>query len=146
MRRAQYNIHKNRKQSWRKCSKMHSLYQITLFWVISYLAFSKVFNTIIKLIYDEKCIKIWTGIISLFQKLCSDAQVKVFGKCCQLKPGGDSSSSLDSSMTSSSDVKDQCPKYQVRSLMSFIFHSFTNIFEYLQCVVYYLRDWGYNRS
>ncbi|XP_029075025.1 folliculin-interacting protein 1 isoform X2 [Monodon monoceros] len=45
-------------------------------------------------------------------KLCSDAQVKVFGKCCQLKPGGDSSSSLDSSMTSSSDVKDQCPKYQ----------------------------------
>ncbi|XP_071065935.1 folliculin-interacting protein 1 isoform X3 [Dasypus novemcinctus] len=41
-----------------------------------------------------------------------DAQVKVFGKCCQLKPGGDSSSSLDSSMTSSSDVKDQCPKYQ----------------------------------
>ncbi|XP_015453593.1 folliculin-interacting protein 1 isoform X3 [Pteropus alecto] len=45
-------------------------------------------------------------------KLCSDAQVKVFGKCCQLKPGGDSSSSLDSSMTSSSDAKDQCPKYQ----------------------------------
>ncbi|KAM6222713.1 folliculin-interacting protein 1 isoform 2-T2 [Rhynchocyon petersi] len=45
-------------------------------------------------------------------KLCSDAQVKVFGKCCQLKPGGDSSSSLDSCMTSSSDVKDQCPKYQ----------------------------------
>nr|XP_058917797.1 folliculin-interacting protein 1 isoform X3 [Kogia breviceps] len=45
-------------------------------------------------------------------KLCSDAQVKVFGKCCQLKPGGDSSSSLDSSMTSSSEVKDQCPKYQ----------------------------------
>ena len=60
------------------------------------------------------------GIMSPFQKLCSDAQVKVFGKCCQLKPGGDSSSSLDSSMTSSSDVKDQCPKYQVRSLMSFI--------------------------
>ncbi|XP_075397627.1 folliculin-interacting protein 1 isoform X2 [Tenrec ecaudatus] len=45
-------------------------------------------------------------------KLCSDAQVKVFGKCCQLKPGGDSSSSLDSSTTSSSDTKDQCPKYQ----------------------------------
>ncbi|XP_046308012.1 folliculin-interacting protein 1 [Marmota monax] len=45
-------------------------------------------------------------------KLCSDAQVKVFGKCCQLKPGGDSSSSLDSSITLSSDVKDQCPKYQ----------------------------------
>ncbi|XP_064131538.1 folliculin-interacting protein 1 isoform X3 [Loxodonta africana] len=45
-------------------------------------------------------------------KLCSDAQVKVFGKCCQLKPGGDSSSSLDSSLTLSSDIKDQCPKYQ----------------------------------
>ncbi|XP_040827305.1 folliculin-interacting protein 1 isoform X4 [Ochotona curzoniae] len=45
-------------------------------------------------------------------KLCSDAQVKVFGKCCQLKPGGDSSSSLDSSVTLSSDGKDQCPKYQ----------------------------------
>ncbi|KAK7821425.1 hypothetical protein U0070_015891 [Myodes glareolus] len=49
---------------------------------------------------------------SVFQKLCNDAQVKVFGKCCQLKPGGDSSSSLDSSITLSSDVKDQCPKYQ----------------------------------
>ncbi|NWX08715.1 FNIP1 protein, partial [Caloenas nicobarica] len=48
-------------------------------------------------------------------KLCSDAQVRVFGKCCQLKPGGDSSSSLDSSINSSSsfsDPKDQCPKYQ----------------------------------
>ncbi|XP_068947925.1 folliculin-interacting protein 1 isoform X1 [Petaurus breviceps papuanus] len=44
-------------------------------------------------------------------KLCSDAQVKVFGKCCQLKPGGDSSSSLDSSVNSS-DTKEQCPKYQ----------------------------------
>lgn len=60
-------------------------------------------------------------ILSVFQKLCSDAQVKVFGKCCQLKPGGDSSSSLDSSVTSSSDIKDQCLKYQVRSLMSFIY-------------------------
>ncbi|XP_015497224.1 folliculin-interacting protein 1 isoform X2 [Parus major] len=48
-------------------------------------------------------------------KLCSDAQVRVFGKCCQLKPGGDSSSSLDSSINSSSsfsDQKEQCPKYQ----------------------------------
>lgn len=68
-------------------------------------------------------------ILSVFQKLCSDAQVKVFGKCCQLKPGGDSSSSLDSSVTSSSDIKDQCLKYQVRSLMSFIY-SFINIFEH----------------
>lgn len=80
------------------------------------------------------------GIMSPFQKLCSDAQVKVFGKCCQLKPGGDSSSSLDSSMTSTSDVKDQCPKYQVRSLVSFIY-LFESIFEYLQCVVYHPRDW-----
>ncbi|NXQ94543.1 FNIP1 protein, partial [Sagittarius serpentarius] len=48
-------------------------------------------------------------------KLCSDAQVRVFGKCCQLKPGGDSSSSLDSSINSSSsfsDPKKQCPKFQ----------------------------------
>uniref|UniRef100_A0A8C9F1Q8 UDENN FNIP1/2-type domain-containing protein n=1 Tax=Pavo cristatus TaxID=9049 RepID=A0A8C9F1Q8_PAVCR len=48
-------------------------------------------------------------------KLCSDAQVRVFGKCCQLKPGGDSSSSLDSSINSTSsfsDAKEQCPKYQ----------------------------------
>ncbi|XP_006116133.1 folliculin-interacting protein 1 isoform X2 [Pelodiscus sinensis] len=48
-------------------------------------------------------------------KLCSDAQVRVFGKCCHLKPGGDSSSSLDSSInssSSSSDTKEQCPKYQ----------------------------------
>ncbi|MEE6479279.1 hypothetical protein FKM82_012200 [Ascaphus truei] len=46
-------------------------------------------------------------------KLVSDAQVRVFGKCCQLKPGGDSSTSLDSSASSlSSDTKEQCPKYQ----------------------------------
>ncbi|XP_032995968.1 folliculin-interacting protein 1 isoform X2 [Lacerta agilis] len=48
-------------------------------------------------------------------KLCSDAQVKVIGKCCQLKPGGDSSSSLDSSInssSSSSEAKEQCPKFQ----------------------------------
>uniref|UniRef100_G1KM09 Folliculin interacting protein 1 n=1 Tax=Anolis carolinensis TaxID=28377 RepID=G1KM09_ANOCA len=48
-------------------------------------------------------------------KLCSDAQVKVFGKCCQLRPGGDSSSSLDSSInssSSSSEIKEQCPKFQ----------------------------------
>ncbi|XP_067422628.1 folliculin-interacting protein 1 isoform X2 [Emydura macquarii macquarii] len=48
-------------------------------------------------------------------KLCSDAHVRVFGKCCQLRPGGDSSSSLDSSInssSSSSDPKEQCPKYQ----------------------------------
>ncbi|XP_061473067.1 folliculin-interacting protein 1 isoform X2 [Rhineura floridana] len=48
-------------------------------------------------------------------KLCSDVQVKVFGKCCQLKPGGDSSSSLDSSInssSSSSETKEQCPKFQ----------------------------------
>ncbi|XP_061858324.1 folliculin-interacting protein 1 isoform X2 [Colius striatus] len=53
--------------------------------------------------------------ISISKKLCSDAQVRVFGKCCQLKPGGDSSSSLDSSINSSSsfsDPKEQCPKYQ----------------------------------
>uniref|UniRef100_A0A8C7DZ03 Folliculin interacting protein 1 n=1 Tax=Naja naja TaxID=35670 RepID=A0A8C7DZ03_NAJNA len=48
-------------------------------------------------------------------KLCSDAPVKVFGKCCQLKPGGDSSSSLDSSINSSSsstETKEHCPKFQ----------------------------------
>uniref|UniRef100_A0A8D2LEL2 Folliculin interacting protein 1 n=1 Tax=Varanus komodoensis TaxID=61221 RepID=A0A8D2LEL2_VARKO len=48
-------------------------------------------------------------------KLCSDVQVKVFGKCCQLRPGGDSSSSLDSSInssSSSSETKEQCPKFQ----------------------------------
>uniref|UniRef100_A0A8C5RFB3 Folliculin interacting protein 1 n=1 Tax=Laticauda laticaudata TaxID=8630 RepID=A0A8C5RFB3_LATLA len=43
-----------------------------------------------------------------------DAPVKVFGKCCQLKPGGDSSSSLDSSINSSSstETKEHCPKFQ----------------------------------
>ncbi|XP_066472439.1 folliculin-interacting protein 1 isoform X3 [Tiliqua scincoides] len=48
-------------------------------------------------------------------KLCNDAQVKVFGKCCQLRPGGDSSSSLDSSInssSSSSETKEQCQKFQ----------------------------------
>ncbi|KAH0629765.1 hypothetical protein JD844_012115, partial [Phrynosoma platyrhinos] len=52
---------------------------------------------------------------SSVSKLCSDAQVKVFGKCCQLRPGGDSSSSLDSSInssSSSSEIKEQCPKFQ----------------------------------
>ncbi|OCT88524.1 hypothetical protein XELAEV_18017153mg [Xenopus laevis] len=47
-------------------------------------------------------------------KLVIDAQVKVLGKCCQLKPGGDSSTSLDSTTSSlASDTKEQCPKYQL---------------------------------
>ncbi|RXM93871.1 Folliculin-interacting protein 1 [Acipenser ruthenus] len=46
-------------------------------------------------------------------KLCSDAQVKVFGKCCQLRPAGGSSSSLDSSSSSTaSDSKEQGHKHQ----------------------------------
>ncbi|KAM4676119.1 folliculin-interacting protein 1 isoform 2-T2 [Discoglossus pictus] len=46
-------------------------------------------------------------------KLVSDAQVRVFRKCCQLRPGGDSSTSLDSSANSlASETKEQCPKYQ----------------------------------
>ncbi|KAM4748529.1 folliculin-interacting protein 1 [Rhinophrynus dorsalis] len=46
-------------------------------------------------------------------KLVTDAQVRVFRKCCQLKPAGDSSTSLDSSSVSlASDTKEECPKYQ----------------------------------
>ncbi|XP_072256921.1 folliculin-interacting protein 1 isoform X2 [Pyxicephalus adspersus] len=46
-------------------------------------------------------------------KLVNDVPVRVFGKCCQLRPGGDSSTSLDSSANSlASDTKEQCPKYQ----------------------------------
>uniref|UniRef100_A0A8C5PVE4 Folliculin interacting protein 1 n=1 Tax=Leptobrachium leishanense TaxID=445787 RepID=A0A8C5PVE4_9ANUR len=46
-------------------------------------------------------------------KLVSDAPVKVFGKCCQLRPGGDSSTSLDSSTNSlSSDTREQSSKCQ----------------------------------
>ncbi|KAM9313498.1 folliculin-interacting protein 1 [Gastrophryne carolinensis] len=46
-------------------------------------------------------------------KLVSDTPVRVFGKCCQLRPGGDSSTSLDSSANCmASDSKEQCPKYQ----------------------------------
>ncbi|CAN2390139.1 ATPase inhibitor activity [Pristimantis euphronides] len=46
-------------------------------------------------------------------KLVSDAPVRVLGKCCQLRPGGDSSTSLDSSASSlTSDTKEQCPKLQ----------------------------------
>ncbi|XP_063303499.1 folliculin-interacting protein 1 isoform X2 [Pelobates fuscus] len=49
----------------------------------------------------------------LVSKLVSDAPVKVFGKCCQLRPGGDSSTSLDSSSNSlSSDTKEQNSKNQ----------------------------------
>ncbi|XP_075065938.1 folliculin-interacting protein 1 isoform X2 [Mixophyes fleayi] len=46
-------------------------------------------------------------------KLVSDAPVRVFGTWCQLRPGGDSSTSLDSSANSlASDTKEPCPKYQ----------------------------------
>ncbi|XP_068133533.1 folliculin-interacting protein 1 isoform X2 [Hyperolius riggenbachi] len=46
-------------------------------------------------------------------KLVSDTPVRVFGKCCQLRPGGDSSTSLDSSTNSPAyDTKEQCPRYQ----------------------------------
>ncbi|KAK6322022.1 hypothetical protein J4Q44_G00068140 [Coregonus suidteri] len=41
------------------------------------------------------------------QKMCSsEAQVKVFGKCCQLRPTGGSSSSLDSSSSCASEPRE----------------------------------------
>ncbi|KAJ7997170.1 hypothetical protein DPEC_G00226180 [Dallia pectoralis] len=41
------------------------------------------------------------------QKMCSsEAQVKMFGKCCQLRPTGGSSSSLDSSSSCASDPRE----------------------------------------
>ncbi|XP_036380038.1 folliculin-interacting protein 1 isoform X1 [Megalops cyprinoides] len=44
-------------------------------------------------------------------KPCSEAQVKMFGKCCQLRPTG-SSSSLDSSSSSTSEPREQGPRFQ----------------------------------
>ncbi|XP_039631552.1 folliculin-interacting protein 1 isoform X1 [Polypterus senegalus] len=56
--------------------------------------------------------KLTTEEISI-SKLCSDSQVKVLGKCCQLRPAGGSSSSLDSSSSSSaSETKEPSHKYQ----------------------------------
>ena len=37
----------------------------------------------------------------ILQRMCSEGQAKMFGKCCQLHPTGGSSSSLDSSSSSS---------------------------------------------
>ncbi|KAI1902932.1 hypothetical protein AGOR_G00021390 [Albula goreensis] len=45
-------------------------------------------------------------------KPCSEAQVKMFGKCCQLRPTGGSSSSLDSSSSSASEPREQGPRFQ----------------------------------
>ncbi|XP_059398772.1 folliculin-interacting protein 1-like isoform X2 [Carassius carassius] len=40
-------------------------------------------------------------------KVCGEAQAKIFGKCCQLRPAGGSSSSLDSSSSCASEPKEQ---------------------------------------
>ncbi|XP_026090008.1 folliculin-interacting protein 1-like isoform X3 [Carassius auratus] len=40
-------------------------------------------------------------------KVCGEAQAKIFGKCCQLRPTGGSSSSLDSSSSCASEPKEQ---------------------------------------
>ncbi|XP_051955480.1 folliculin-interacting protein 1 isoform X2 [Xyrauchen texanus] len=40
-------------------------------------------------------------------KVCGEAQAKMFGKCCQLRPTGGSSSSLDSSSSCTSEPKEQ---------------------------------------
>ncbi|XP_048093397.1 folliculin-interacting protein 1 isoform X2 [Alosa alosa] len=44
-------------------------------------------------------------------KMCGEAQVKVFGKCCQLRPTG-SSSSLDSSSSCTSEPREQGLRFQ----------------------------------
>ncbi|XP_071397625.1 folliculin-interacting protein 1 isoform X3 [Centroberyx affinis] len=43
-------------------------------------------------------------------RVCSESQVKMFGKCCQLRPTGGSSSSLDSSSSCASETRE--PKEQ----------------------------------
>ncbi|KAK2873151.1 hypothetical protein QQF64_017103 [Cirrhinus molitorella] len=40
-------------------------------------------------------------------RVCGEAQAKMFGKCCQLRPTGGSSSSLDSSSSCTSEPKEQ---------------------------------------
>ncbi|XP_026051347.1 folliculin-interacting protein 1-like isoform X3 [Carassius auratus] len=40
-------------------------------------------------------------------RVCGEAQAKMFGKCCQLRPAGGSSSSLDSSSSCASEPKEQ---------------------------------------
>lgn len=40
-------------------------------------------------------------------RVCGEAQVKMFGRCCQLRPTGGSSSSLDSSSSCASEPKEQ---------------------------------------
>uniref|UniRef100_A0A673GSK5 UDENN FNIP1/2-type domain-containing protein n=1 Tax=Sinocyclocheilus rhinocerous TaxID=307959 RepID=A0A673GSK5_9TELE len=40
-------------------------------------------------------------------RVCGEAQAKMFGKCCQLRPTGGSSSSLDSSSSCASEPKEQ---------------------------------------
>ncbi|XP_028838065.1 folliculin-interacting protein 1 isoform X2 [Denticeps clupeoides] len=45
-------------------------------------------------------------------KMCGDAQVKKFGKCCQLRPTGGSSSSLDSTSSCTSEPRDQGSRFQ----------------------------------
>ncbi|XP_042567173.1 folliculin-interacting protein 1-like isoform X2 [Cyprinus carpio] len=40
-------------------------------------------------------------------KVCGEAQAKMFGKCCQLRPTGGSSSSLDSTSSCASEPKEQ---------------------------------------
>uniref|UniRef100_A0A8C2EX39 Folliculin interacting protein 1 n=1 Tax=Cyprinus carpio TaxID=7962 RepID=A0A8C2EX39_CYPCA len=51
------------------------------------------------------------GFLSLslccLQKVCGEAQAKMFGKCCQLRPTGGSSSSLDSTSSCASEPKEQ---------------------------------------
>ncbi|KAM8835848.1 folliculin-interacting protein 1 isoform 1-T1 [Synchiropus picturatus] len=42
----------------------------------------------------------------------TDGQAKIFGKCCQLRPTGGSSSSLDSSSSSTSETKEHGLRYQ----------------------------------
>ncbi|KAJ8408766.1 hypothetical protein AAFF_G00245840 [Aldrovandia affinis] len=45
-------------------------------------------------------------------KPCSEAQAKMFGKCCQLRATGGSSSSLDSSSSSASEPREQGLRFQ----------------------------------
>lgn len=104
------------------------------------------------LYHEVKCVVFWYN-LNLLQSLCSwayitaffvfmpqsnEGQVKMFGKCCQLRPTGGSSSSLDSSSSCTSETKEtkeQGIRFQVKQTFLQHLHIYSPAGMYSICIL-----------
>ena len=74
----------------------------------------------------------------VFTPQSTEAQVKMFGKCCQLRPTGGSSSSLDSSSSCTSETK-ETKEQGLRFQVKHIWDASEATHEHIACVYFEVK-------